>query len=73
MTSEGNPNPPIYKKVIWAVIEAGLAYVLLSVGSIKPLQTISIAASLPFLFILMAMYPALLKELKDVYKRQTNY
>lgn len=70
MTSEGNPNPPIYKKVIWAVIEAGLAYVLLSVGSIKPLQTISIAASLPFLFIMMAMCPALLKELKKECKSE---
>ena len=64
MTSEGNPNPPIFKKIIWAIIEALLAFVLLSVGSIKPLQTISIAASLPFLFIMIAMCPALLIELK---------
>lgn len=64
MTSEGNPNHPIFKKIIWAIIEALLAFVLLSVGSIKPLQTISIAASLPFLFIMIAMCPALLIELK---------
>ena len=54
----------------FSVIEAGLAYVLLSVGSIKPLQTISIAASLPFLFIMMAMCPALLKELKKECKSE---
>nr|WP_288885825.1 BCCT family transporter [uncultured Blautia sp.] len=64
MTSEGNINPPVYKKVIWAVIEAAIAYVLLSVGSLKPLQTASIAASLPFLFIMIAMCPALMKELR---------
>ena len=64
MTSEGDINPPVYKKVIWAVIEAAIAYVLLSVGSLKPLQTASIAASLPFLFIMIAMCPALMKELK---------
>jgi glycine betaine transporter len=64
MTSEGNPNPPLYKKVVWAVLEAAIAYILLSVGSLKPLQTASIAASLPFLFIMIAMCPALWKELK---------
>lgn len=64
MTSDGDINPPAYKKVVWAVIEAALAYVLLSVGSIKPLQTISIAASLPFLFIMIFSCPALMKELK---------
>ena len=35
-----------------------------SASSLKPLQTISIAASLPFLFIMLAMCPALVKELR---------
>lgn len=64
MTSNGDMEPPKYKKVVWAVIEAAIAYLLLSAGSLKPLQTVSIAASLPFLFIMMAMCPALVKELK---------
>lgn len=64
MTSNGNMEPPKYKKIIWAIIEAAIAYLLLSAGSLKPLQTISIAASLPFLFIMLIMCPALIKELK---------
>lgn len=64
MTSSGDENPPIYKKVIWGIVEAAIAYILLSVGSLKPLQTASIAASLPFLFVMIAMCPALVKELK---------
>ena len=64
MTSDGNINPPKYKEIIWAVIEAAIAFLLLAAGSLKPLQTISIAASLPFLFIMIAMCPALIKELK---------
>lgn len=64
MTSEGDVKPPVYKKVIWAIIEATIAFLLLSAGSLKPLQTISIAASLPFLFIMIAMCPALIKELR---------
>lgn len=65
MTSNGNVNAPKYKKVVWAVIEATVAYVLLSAGSLKALQTASIAASLPFLFIMIAMVPALIKELRE--------
>lgn len=64
MTSNGSIEPPKYKKVVWAIIEAAIAYLLLSAGSLKPLQTISIAASLPFLFIMIVMCPALIKELK---------
>ena len=64
MTSNGDRRPPKYKKIVWAVIEAAIAYILLSAGSLKALQTISIAASLPFLFIMIAMVPALMKELR---------
>lgn len=64
MTSNGDINAPKYKKIVWAIIEATIAYVLLSVGSLKALQTASIAASLPFLFIMIAMVPALVKQLR---------
>lgn len=64
MSSNGELNPPRYKKVVWAILEAAIAYILLSSGSLKALQTISIATSLPFLFVMIAMCPALIKELK---------
>lgn len=64
MTSNGSITPPTYKKVIWGIVVAAIAYILLSAGSLKPLQTISIAATLPFLIIMIAMMPALVKELK---------
>lgn len=64
MTSNGEMEPPKYKKIVWAVIEAAIAYLLLAAGSLKPLQTISIAASFPFLFVMLAMCPALMKELR---------
>lgn len=64
MTSNGNITPPLYKKVLWGIMVAIIAFVLLSADSLKPLQTISIAASLPFLFIMFAMMVALIKELK---------
>ena len=64
MTSNGSITPPTYKKVVWGIVVAAIAYILLSAGSLKPLQTISIAATLPFLIVMIAMMPALVKELK---------
>ena len=64
MTSNGTLNPPAYKKFIWAIVESALAYLLLSSGGIKPLQTISIAASLPFLLIMIFMCVSFIRELR---------
>ena len=64
MTSNGDINPPVYKKVVWGIVVATIAYILLSAGSLKPLQTISIAATLPFLVVMIAMMPALIKDLR---------
>lgn len=64
MTSNGNINPPYYKEIVWGVVESYLAYVLLSAGSLKPIQTISIAATLPFLIVMIAMMPALVKDMR---------
>ena len=68
MSSNGDLNPPQYKKIVWAVLEAAIAYLLLSAGSLKALQTASIATSLPFLFIMIAMCPALVMELRKELK-----
>lgn len=64
MTSNGSITPPTYKKVVWGVVVSAIAYILLTAGSLKPLQTISIAAALPFLFVMIAIMPALIKDLK---------
>lgn len=65
MTSNGKINPPVYKKVVWGICVAAIAFILLSAGSLKPLQTISIAASLPFLVVMLAMMWAMVKVLKQ--------
>lgn len=72
MTSNGSLNPPIYKKIVWTILVSTTAYVLLSAGSLKALQTASIAASLPFLFIIILMCPALIKELKKDIKKTSS-
>ncbi|MCI8599041.1 MAG: BCCT family transporter [Lachnospiraceae bacterium] len=64
LSSEGNLNPPNYKKIIWGIIQSTLAIGLLIAGGLKPLQTISIVAAFPFMFIMLAACVALIKALK---------
>ncbi len=68
LTSNGNLNPPNWKKIVWAVIEAIMAYVLLCSGGLKPLQTVSIVAALPFLVIMVIMCFGVVKAFKNDYK-----
>lgn len=65
LTSDGNLNPPKNKIVLWGVVQAVLAVGLLIAGGLKPLQTISIAAAFPFIFVMGAICVALVKALKE--------
>lgn len=65
LSSEGNLNPPNFKKVIWGAVQSALAIGLLIAGGLKPLQTISIVAAFPFMFIMLAACTALLKALRQ--------
>lgn len=56
MTAGGKLELPIRQKVIWAVISATIAMVMLWIGgtdSIQALQSITIIAALPFTIILI--------------------
>ena len=64
MILDDDINAPKYKKAVWAIIEATTAYVLLSAGSLLAFQTVSIAASLPFLPIMIVVIPAFIKILR---------
>ncbi|KIR02907.1 Glycine betaine transporter OpuD [Lachnospiraceae bacterium TWA4] len=63
LTSEGNEHPPVYKKIIWGILQAAIAYVLILSGGVKALQTASIAASLPFIFIMIIACIGIIKDL----------
>lgn len=64
-TSEGDLNPSNLKKILWGVIQALLATVLLISGGLKSLQTISVAAAFPFIFIMIFACVSLMKALKE--------
>ncbi|MBQ3267937.1 MAG: BCCT family transporter [Atopobiaceae bacterium] len=59
LSSNGNMNPPAAKKILWGVVQVVMAIGLLMAGGLKPLQTISIAAAFPFIFIMIACMASL--------------
>lgn len=62
MSSRGNENPPSSTKVVWGVAQALVALALLIAGGIKALQTFSIAAAFPFIFIMALACAGMVKE-----------
>ena len=63
LSSNGNMNPPNMKKILWGVVLTAMAIGLLIAGGLKPLQTISIAAAFPFIFIMIAAMISVVKGL----------
>src|SRR5699024_4957361 len=61
LTNGGDPNPRWQQRLFWAVLEGIVAAVLLIAGAaagedaLTAIQTASIAAGLPFCFVLIAM------------------
>lgn len=58
LASGGEPNPPIWQRVFWAVAEGACAAVLLYAGGKKALtalQAASVSAGLPFCILLLVM------------------
>ena len=53
LASGGDLNPSNKKKIIWGVVQALLATSLLLAGGFKVLQTISVAAAFPFIFVMI--------------------
>ncbi|MDR1915954.1 MAG: BCCT family transporter [Synergistaceae bacterium] len=62
-TSEGDLNPGIRRKVVWGLVNASLALVLLlgSKNGLQMLQTVSIVGAFPFIFILIGASVAVYK------------
>ncbi len=64
-SEDGNLNPSNYKKIIWGVIQAVLALVLLLTGGLSALQTCSIVAAFPFAIIMILSCFCLFKALRQ--------
>jgi choline/glycine/proline betaine transport protein len=64
ITSGGMAEPPVWRRVFWAVLSGAVAAVLLFAGGLQSLQTATIASALPFTVIMLLMCWGLLKALR---------
>ena len=64
MSSNGNLNPPLSKKITWGAIQSTAAAVLLVAGGLEALQRMAIIAALPFTVVMVLMVRSLLKAMR---------
>lgn len=64
LSTDGAINPPNGRKILWGIIQSVMAIGLLMAGGLKPLQTISLAAAFPFIFIMFGACAAFIKALQ---------
>ncbi|HSI66475.1 MAG TPA: BCCT family transporter [Planococcus sp. (in: firmicutes)] len=65
MTSYGSLTPPTFFKIIWGILLASIAAVLLYAGGLGALQTASLISALPFTLLLLLMVAAFWKIIKN--------
>ncbi len=70
MTTEGSLNPPMMVKIVWGVLIAAIAAVLLISSGLEGLQTASLVSALPFAVILILMCVTLYRLLRKEVKRK---
>jgi glycine betaine transporter len=63
MTSNGDLNPPMSKKLIWGILQSSAAVILLMTGGLEALQRMAIVAALPFTLVMVGMVFSLLSAL----------
>lgn len=70
LSSNGNLNPSTKLKLVWGVIQSGLALVLMFASSngLAMLQTASIVAAFPFAFVMLFAMVSLVKALRQEVK-----
>ena len=72
LTSGGELNPKAGLKVIWGLILSAVAIALLLAGGLGALQTASIVAAFPFMFVMFAMVISILKAFRRELSESTE-
>lgn len=72
ITSGGEPEPPVWQRVFWAVTEGAVAAVLLLAGGLAALQTGAIASGFPLAAILLVVCYGLFTALRHETHRQQS-
>jgi len=73
ITSGGSDDAPVWQRTFWAMSEGAVAAVLLLAGGLTALQTASIAAALPFTFVMIFVCWGLYRSLSLEAARRTSF
>ena len=83
LAANGDPDPPLFQRVLWAITEGAAATALLKGGGgdpdrgLKALQAVSVVSGLPFTIVLMymshALYIAVQEEVGDLDEFRPNF
>ncbi len=65
LASGGDPNPPTWSRIFWALMEGAVAIVLLLAGSLTALQTGAISPALPSSVVMVLMVFSTWKALRQ--------
>lgn len=69
MSSGGALEPPVWKKIVWGVVQAAVAATLLVAGGLDGLRSMAIVTALPFALILLVVCFSLLRALQEEQSR----
>ncbi len=72
LASGGDQDPPKWSRIMWAVLEGGVAISLLLAGGLGALQTGAILTAAPFSIVMIAMAFATYKALKAEHREITR-
>ncbi len=65
LSSEGDLNPSSQKQFIWGIVQSLFATALLISGGLQALQTASVAAAFPFIFVMLLAMVSMAIALKE--------
>ena len=65
MSSESADDPPLSRRIVWGMLQAGIAVALLAAGGLDALQAVVIVAALPFALLLAAVVVSLRRVLRQ--------
>ncbi|MFW5861921.1 MAG: glycine betaine uptake BCCT transporter [Spirochaetota bacterium] len=72
MTSRGDLNPPMSRKLLWGILQSATASILLLSGGVEALKKMVIAAALPFTIVMLFLCVAILRGLRYEVKYESD-
>ena len=64
LASGGNVDPPVWSRVLWALLEGAVAVALVLAGGLMALRGVAITIALPFSLVMILMCFALVKQFR---------